>query len=116
MPSRPALSAATSRRTRMPASLFAEWAAGAKLCAQYGVTPATAVTCTEKPSDPAALPGLIEVADEPELPDTRATAARSDDPAVTAVARPRQQWLPEKLKQKQCGIRRNPSNPEIRAL
>jgi hypothetical protein len=99
----------------MPASLFARWA-GAKPSEEYRVTPATAVTRSEKPSDPAAFAGLTQVADKPEKPVTTATTSPRDAFAVTAVAEPLEPWLPQKPEQKQYGIRSNPSNREIRAL
>ena len=99
----------------MPASLFATWA-GTRPCAEYRVTPATPVTGAEKSSSSPGLTDLVEVANVAEIPVTTATTSPSDALAVTAVARPEQQRLPEKPKQKQCGIRRNPSNLEIRAV
>ena len=99
----------------MPASLFARWA-GTRACAEYGVTPATPVTGAEKPSSSRSLTDLVEVANLTEILVTGATPSPCDALAVTAVALPEQQRLPEKRKQKQCGIRRNPSNLEIRAV
>jgi hypothetical protein len=99
----------------MPASLFATWA-GTKPRVEYRVTPATTVTWSENPCDAAGLADLVEVAGAAPLSVTRATTSPCDALAVTAVAQPVQQRLPGKRKQKQCGIRRNPSNLEIRAV
>jgi hypothetical protein len=96
----------------MPANLFARWA-GVEPHAQDGVSPATAVTGNEKPSDPAALVDMVEVADAALI---AATASPPNGPEVTAVADPLEPWLPQKPTQKQCGIRRNRGNLEVWAL